>query len=105
MLHQRRVPFLLTSWKCTTHVSHLRRRDAGTSVNVARYDTWHEYFRARQPRTLIVWGKNDPFFTVAGARAFQRDLPQAELHLLDAGHFALEEESDFIAQRITAFLS
>ncbi len=44
---------------------------------------------------LIVWGQNDPFFTVAGAKAFQRDLPKAELHLLDAGHFALEEASDF----------
>jgi pimeloyl-ACP methyl ester carboxylesterase len=75
------------------------------TTNVALYDTWHEYFRASQPRMLIVWGKNDPFFTVAGAKAFQRDLPQAELHLLDAGHFALEEASDFIAERITAFLS
>ena len=73
--------------------------------NVALYDTWHEYFRTRQPRMLIVWGKNDPFFTVAGAEAFQRDLPEAELHLLDAGHFALEEAAGFIAERITAFLS
>lgn len=53
---------------------------------------------------LIVWGKNDPFFTVEGAKAYQRDLPKAELHLLDTGHFALEEEGDFIAERIKAFL-
>jgi pimeloyl-ACP methyl ester carboxylesterase len=75
------------------------------TTNVALYDTWHEYFRTSQPRMLIVWGQNDPFFTVAGAKAFQRDLPKAELHLLDAGHFALEEASDFIAERITAFLT
>jgi pimeloyl-ACP methyl ester carboxylesterase len=73
--------------------------------NVALYDGWHEYFRSSQPRTLIVWGKNDPFFTVAGAKAYQRDLPKAELHLLDTGHFALEEEGDFISERIKAFLS
>ena len=74
------------------------------SSNVALYDGWHEYFRTSQPRMLIVWGKNDPFFTVEGAQAYQRDLPKAELHLLDTGHFALEEEGDFIAERIKAFL-
>ena len=73
--------------------------------NLALYDGWHEYFRTNQPRTLILWGKNDPFFTVEGANAYQRDLPKAELHLLDTGHFALEEEGDFIAERIKAFLS
>jgi pimeloyl-ACP methyl ester carboxylesterase len=46
---------------------------------------------------LIVWGRDDPFFTVEGAKAYQRDLPKAKLHLIDAGHFALEEASDFIA--------
>jgi pimeloyl-ACP methyl ester carboxylesterase len=73
--------------------------------NLALYDGWHEYFRTSQPRTLILWGKNDPFFTVEGAKAYQRDLPKAELNLLDTGHFALEEEGDFIAERIKAFLS
>jgi pimeloyl-ACP methyl ester carboxylesterase len=73
--------------------------------NLALYDGWHGYFRASQPRTLILWGKNDPFFTVEGAKAYQRDLPKAELHLLDTGHFALGEEGDFIAERIKAFLS
>jgi pimeloyl-ACP methyl ester carboxylesterase len=63
----------------------------------ALYDRWHEYFRNRQPRMLILWGKNDPFFTVQGAKAYQRDLPNAELHLIDTGHFALEDSSDFIA--------
>jgi pimeloyl-ACP methyl ester carboxylesterase len=72
--------------------------------NVALYDTWHEYFRSKQPPMLIVWGKNDPFFTIEGAKAYQRDLPKAELHLIDAGHFALEEASDFIAGHIREFL-
>jgi len=72
--------------------------------NVALYDEWHAYFRTHQPRMLIVWGQNDPFFTVEGAKAYQRDLPDAELHLFDAGHFALEEESGTIAEHITRFL-
>lgn len=72
--------------------------------NVALYDGWHEYFRNRQPRMLIVWGKNDPFFTVEGAQAYKGDIPAAELHLLDTGHFALEDSSEFIADRIREFL-
>lgn len=73
--------------------------------NVALYPEWHEYFRKFQPPTLIAWGKNDPFFTVEGAQAFLKDLPNAELHLLDTGHFALEEESEFIAMKMTEFLA
>lgn len=73
--------------------------------NLAKYDGWHEFFRNRQPRTLIVWGKNDPFFTVPGAQAYLRDIPRAELHLLDTGHFALEESSEFIAQQIIKVLA
>lgn len=69
-------------------------------ANLAHYNGWQQFFRAKQPRTLIVWGKNDPFFTVEGAKAYQRDIPQAQLHLLDTGHFALEDSSDFIAQQI-----
>jgi len=72
--------------------------------NLGHYDRWHEYFRKNQPPMLILWGKNDPFFTVEGAQAYQRDLSKAELILLDTGHFALEEEGDFIAQRIKDFL-
>jgi pimeloyl-ACP methyl ester carboxylesterase len=72
--------------------------------NVALYETWHEYFRAKQPRTLIVWGQNDPFFTVPGAKAFLNDLPHAELHLVDGGHFLLEEYSEFVAGKIINFL-
>jgi pimeloyl-ACP methyl ester carboxylesterase len=72
--------------------------------NVGLYDGWHGYFRVNQPRMLIVWGINDPFFTVEGAKAYQRDLPHAELHLIDTGHFALEDSADFIAERIKQFL-
>lgn len=72
--------------------------------NLALYSGWQAYFRKHQPPMLIVWGINDPFFTVEGAKAYQRDLPKAELHLLDTGHFALEEEGVFIAERIREFL-
>ncbi len=72
--------------------------------NLALYDDWHTYFREHQPRTLIVWGQNDPFFTVPGAQAFLRDLPEAELNLIDGGHFLLEEHSAFVAGKIIAFL-
>jgi pimeloyl-ACP methyl ester carboxylesterase len=72
--------------------------------NVARYDEWRSYFRKHQPPMLIVWGRNDPFFAVEGARSFQRDLPKAELHLLDGGHFALEEHSQAIADHMARFL-
>lgn len=73
--------------------------------NLRLYDGWHEYFRKHQPRMLIVWGQNDPFFTVEGAKAYQRDLPKAQLHLIDTGHFALEDSCDFIANHIRGFLA
>lgn len=72
-------------------------------ANLGHYDGWHQFFRHKQPKTLIVWGKNDPFFTVDGAEAYLRDIPKAELHLLDTGHFALEDSSDFIAGKILSF--
>jgi len=72
--------------------------------NLTHYDEWHEFFRSRQPKMVILWGKNDPFFTVEGAKAYLRDIPGAQLHLLDTGHFALEDSVDFIAQEITKML-
>ena len=72
--------------------------------NPPQYPVWHAYFREFRPRTLLVWGKNDPFFGPEGATAFQRDLPNAELHLLDTGHFALEEDVVEIAGNIRCFL-
>jgi pimeloyl-ACP methyl ester carboxylesterase len=74
-------------------------------TNVALYPTFQAFFRERRPPTLIVWGQRDPFFTLAGAQAYKRDLPDAELHLLDAGHFALETHGSEIASLIRDFLS
>ena len=73
-------------------------------MNPPLYAKWHEYFRQYQPPTLVVWGKNDPIFGPEGAKAFQRDLKNSELHLLDTGHFALEEDNDAIAGYIRKFL-
>lgn len=73
--------------------------------NLALYPSFQAYFRERQPPTLIVWGRRDPFFTVAGAQAYRRDLPGAELHLLDASHFALETHGPEIAALMRDFLA
>lgn len=73
--------------------------------NPPRYAEWQAYFRQHQPPTLIAWGRHDPFFTEAGARAYLRDLPNAELHLLETGHFALEEDALAIADLIQNFIS
>ena len=73
-------------------------------TNPPKYEGWHEFIRKNQPAMLIVWGKNDPFFTVEGAQAYLKDLLNAELHLLDTGDFALEEELDFIAGNMVEFL-
>jgi pimeloyl-ACP methyl ester carboxylesterase len=72
-------------------------------TNVEQYSRWHEYLRKHQPPTLIVWGANDPIFTQAGARAFERDLRDVELHMLDTGHFALEDHCHEIAGFIRSF--
>jgi pimeloyl-ACP methyl ester carboxylesterase len=74
-------------------------------TNVASYPRWQEYLRSYRPPTLVLWGKYDPSFTVAGATAYGRDVPDAEIYLLEAGHFALDEAADEIAVRVDAFLS
>lgn len=71
---------------------------------VPRYAQFHAWLRARAPKVLAVWGRNDPFFTPAGAEAYRTDVPDADVILLDTGHFALEEEVDAIATHITSFL-
>jgi len=73
--------------------------------NVALYPAFQAYFRERQPPFLAAWGKNDPAFIPAGAQAYRRDLPDAEIHLLDTGHFALETHSEEIAELILRFLA
>jgi pimeloyl-ACP methyl ester carboxylesterase len=72
--------------------------------NVVLYPKFQEYFRAKRPPLLAVWGKNDPFFLPAGAHAFKRDNPNAEVQLFDTGHFALETHLEDIAAAITDFL-
>ena len=72
--------------------------------NVALYPAFHAYFRNHQPPFLAVWGKNDPFFLPAGAEAFKRDIPGAEIRFFDAGHFALETHCAEIAAAIRDFL-
>ena len=74
-------------------------------TNVASYPTWQTWLRAYKPPTLVVWGRNDPSFIAPGGEAFRRDLPDAEIHLLDAGHFALDEKNDEIASLILEFLA
>ena len=72
--------------------------------NVALYPAFQAYFRDHQPKLLAIWGKNDPFFLPAGAEAYKRDLPNAEVRFLDTGHFALETHAAEIAQAIRDFL-
>ncbi|NQT12157.1 MAG: alpha/beta hydrolase [Planctomycetes bacterium] len=73
--------------------------------NPGRYPKWQQYFRDYQPPTLIVWGKNDHIFPADGAHPYQRDLKNLESHLLDTGHFALEEDGDRVANLIRGFLA
>lgn len=73
--------------------------------NVALYPKFQDYFRAKKPSLLAVWGKNDPFFLPPGAEAFKRDNPNAEVHFYDTGHFALETHYREIADTIREFLS
>jgi pimeloyl-ACP methyl ester carboxylesterase len=71
-------------------------------TNIALYSKWQAAFRAHQPTTLIVWGKNDPFFIPPGARAYLNDLPDAKLVWLDSGHFVLDENAPQVAAEIKA---
>jgi pimeloyl-ACP methyl ester carboxylesterase len=73
--------------------------------NVALYPAFQAYFRTHKPPFLAVWGKNDPFFLPAGAEAFKRDIPGADIRFFDTGHFALETHAGEIAAAIRAFLA
>jgi pimeloyl-ACP methyl ester carboxylesterase len=72
-------------------------------TNVELYPAWQAFLRQRQPSTLIFWGQNDIFFTREGGEAFLQDLPRAELHRLDSGHFAVEDGLSFITEKMFAF--
>ncbi len=73
-------------------------------TNPPLYPEWQEYFREHQPPMLIVWGQNDYIFPPKGATPYLRDLPDAELHLIDTGHFVLEEDGQLTADLINDFL-
>jgi pimeloyl-ACP methyl ester carboxylesterase len=73
-------------------------------TNIPLYPQWQAYFRKHKPPALVVWGKNDAIFVAAGAAPYQRDLPDAAIHLLDTGHFALETHGTEIANLIRDFL-
>jgi pimeloyl-ACP methyl ester carboxylesterase len=72
--------------------------------NVARYSEFQAYFRKHQPPLLAIWGKNDPFFLPAGAEAWKRDIPKAEIRFVDTGHFALETHAVEIGTAVRTFL-
>ncbi len=93
------------------HLSAPGQREIQTALlydyrtNVASYPAWQAWLREHKPPTLVVWGANDPSFIAAGGTAFKRDLPDAEIHLLDAGHFAMDEKNDEIAELILRFMA
>lgn len=72
-------------------------------TNVALYPKWQEFLRSRQPKTIIFWGQDDIFFTREGGEAYLKDLPEAEMHRLESGHFAVEDCLDYIAGNIRRF--
>lgn len=74
-------------------------------TNLKAYPSWQKWLRDHQPPLLVLWGKFDPSFTVAGAQAYQKDVPSAKVHLLEAGHFALDEKPDEIISLTDAFMS
>lgn len=93
------------------HLSRSGQREIQTELlydyrtNVASYSKWQAWLREHKPPALVVWGANDPSFIAAGAQAFRQDLPDAEIHLLDAGHFAMDEQTDEIARLILNFMA
>ncbi len=74
-------------------------------TNVELYPLFQQYLRERRPKLLAIWGQNDPFFLPPGAEAYRRDIPDAQVRLLDTGHFALETHAEEIADAISRFLA
>lgn len=72
--------------------------------NLKKYPEWQQYLRKNQPPVLLVWGKNDAFFPVAGAEGYKRDIKDIDYNILDTGHFALEEEAPFIIKKMREFM-
>lgn len=111
-LHGHRRPELISpdNWNVDAH---LMQRPSARQVqmeffydyrtNVALYPQWQEFLRNRQPETLIFWGQNDIFFTPGGGESYLMDLPNAEIHRLDSGHFAVEDSLDYIVTNMRRF--
>ena len=74
-------------------------------TNPQNYPKWQDFLRSHQPKTIIFWGQDDIFFTKEGGEAYLKDLPNAEMHRLNLGHFAVEDNLDYIAQHMIAFHS
>lgn len=72
--------------------------------NLEAYPRWQAWMRERQPRLLVIWGKYDPSFDLSEPESYQRDVPAAQVHVLDAGHFALDTAADEIAQLLREFI-
>jgi len=72
-------------------------------TNVGHYPAWQQFLKTRQPKTIIFWGQHDMFFTPEGGEAYLRDLPRAEMHRLDSGHFVTEDSGPYIAEKLIAF--
>ena len=73
-------------------------------TNVEAYPKWQAWMRDRQPRLLVIWGKYDPSFDISEPESYRRDVPGAQVHVLDAGHFALDTAADEIAALIRGFV-
>jgi pimeloyl-ACP methyl ester carboxylesterase len=73
-------------------------------TNVAAYPTWQAWLRKAQPRLLVIWGKYDPSFDISEPESYRQDVPDAEIHILEAGHFAMDTQPDGVAERVRAFL-
>lgn len=113
-LHGAKQPELVSPDGWESDVAFLQRPNAARlhldlfydyRTNIPLYPKWQAFLRERQPGTLIFWGQNDMFFTPAGGDAYLADLPQAEMHRLDAGHFATEDHLDYIATHVRRFYS
>lgn len=111
-LHGSKRPELISPDNWNSDFSFLQRPNARRvqldlfydyRTNVALYPKWQAFLRDRQPTTIIFWGQDDIFFTREGGEAYLKDLPKAELHRLEAGHFAVEDNLEFISERMHSF--
>lgn len=111
-LHGHKKPELISPDNWNMDFRYMERPNARTAqmeffydyrTNVGLYPEWQEFLRSRQPETIIFWGQDDIFFTREGGEAYLKDLPNAELHRLDSGHFAVEDCLDYIAGNIRRF--